>query len=99
MLKKVTKIVMLIAMICTIYGNVKANNSKNILEVVQKTSEKTIEDIQGNITKTIVDSKQDEGEISIELKFKNNKADKVIPPEIFFVIDTSRKYGLKYKYR
>ena len=74
-------------------SNVFASSINTSLEVVKENSEiKNLENSQGNITKRIIDSNQNQGEVTIELKlsnFKNDKTDKTRynDTEIYFLVD------------
>jgi hypothetical protein len=55
-------------------GNVFATDTKTSLNIIQQTSEtKYLENDQGYISKTIVDSNASTGEVTIELKLSNTK--------------------------
>ncbi len=74
--KKICCIYMVILIIFTIFSNVLAADSKTNLIVVKNASEtKYLDNDQGYISKTIVDSNKDTGEVTIELKLLNNNND------------------------
>ena len=74
-------------------SNVLASSINTSLEVINKNSEiKNLENFQGNITKTIIESNQNQGEVTIELKLsniKNDETNKTIynDTEIYFLVD------------
>lgn len=73
---KKSKIIIFLLIIVLIIGNISAAvlaaEGEPQLLVVQKESEtKNLENAQGNITKTIVDSNSQTGEVTIELKLQN----------------------------
>lgn len=76
-MKKVCKIwyITLIAVIIlSLFSSAFAANEKNVLNVVEGSSGiKYLENDQGYISKTIVDSNSDTGEVTIELKISNTK--------------------------
>ena len=72
MLKKFFIILISIILIIGMCGSVNAAELKTSLDIIQKASEtKYLENDQGYISKTIVDSNADTGEITIELKLSN----------------------------
>lgn len=86
----------LLAVILMFSTNVFATT--NVLKVVEKSSEtKKLENDQGYISKTIVDSDEENGEVTIELKLENTSEEKVQTTtttsngsaEIVLVIDDS----------
>ena len=92
MLKKFFIIVVSIILMIGMCGNVNAAELKTSLKIVQKASEtKYLENNQGYISKTIVDSDSDKGEVTVELKLSNTKKDveKNSTTEIFLVVDNS----------
>ena len=78
-MKKVTKILIIVSLLFSIismYTNVFATELKTKLDVIQEASEtKALENDQGYITKTIVNSDESTGEVTIELKLLNNNND------------------------
>ncbi len=79
----------LIMGICT---NAMATELKTSLKTIEQASEtKYLENDQGYISKTIVNSNPDAGEVTIELKLSNTKkeSDVVKSTEIFLVLDNS----------
>lgn len=98
MLKKLISIVAIIVLMLGICGNVKAAELKTSLDVIQKSSEtKHLENDQGYISKTIVDSNADTGEVTIELKISNTKkeVEEKKETEIILVIDNSGSMDYK----
>lgn len=92
MVKKFFIIVVSIILMIGMCGSVNAAELKTSLDVVTKASEtKYLENDQGYISKTIVDSDSDKGEATIELKVSNTKKDveKNSTTEIFLVVDNS----------
>lgn len=72
--------------------DVRATELKTELEIIQNASEtKYLENDQGNISKTIVDSNKDSGEVTIELKLENKPKveEEQNKSEVLFVIDNS----------
>lgn len=92
MLKKISIILISFLLMISMCGKSNAADLKTSLDVMQKASEtKYLENDQGFISKTIVDSNADTGEITIELKLSNTKKETINngTTEIFFVIDNS----------
>ena len=92
MLKKFFIILISILLMIGMCGNVNAAELKTSLDIIQKASEtKYLENDQGFISKTIVDSNSDTGEVTIELKLSNTakEVEKTTDTEIFLVIDNS----------
>ena len=92
MLKKIFIMFITITVLVGIYGSVNAKELKTTLDVIQQASEtKYLENDQGYISKTIVDSNAETGEATIELKLSNTKKEKeeTKKTEIFLVIDNS----------
>lgn len=93
MQKKMMGILMMVVFLFTMSGIVKATNEKTKLEIVQTASEtKQLENEQGSISKTIVDSNPEAGEVTVELKLSNTKKDTETAStgaEIFLVVDNS----------
>lgn len=96
MLKKFFIILISILLMIGMCGNVNAAELKTSLDIIQKASEtKYLENDQGFISKTIVDSNSDTGEITIELKLSNTakEVEKTTDTEIFLVVDNSGSMG------
>lgn len=73
-LKKLCYIAIISILIITYTANVFATDLKTALNVVEQSSEtKYLENEQGYISKTIVDSNPSAGEVTIELKLSNTK--------------------------
>ena len=92
MLKKFFITIITIILIVGICSSVNATELKTQLDVIQKASEtKYLENNQGFISKTIVDSNKDTGEVTIELKLSNTKKETILEQqtEIFLVVDNS----------
>lgn len=93
-MKKINKIgyIALIAVIIlSLFSSAFAANEKNVLNVVEASSGvKYLENDQGYISKTIVDSNSDTGEVTIELKISNTKKE----TEISKVYDNTEIYIL-----
>ena len=92
MLKKFFITIITIILIVGICSSVNATELKTQLDVIQKASEtKYLENDQGFISKTIVDSNKDTGEVTIELKLSNTKKETILEQqtEIFLVVDNS----------
>lgn len=90
---KFISVLILIVMLISIMSNTAYATTKK-LDVIKKSSDtKYLENNQGYISKTIVDSNQDTGEVNIEIKLSNSKketdAEKQMYTEIFLVIDNS----------
>lgn len=92
MLKKFFIILISIVLMMGMCGSVNATELKTSLDIIQKASEtKYLENDQGYISKTIIDSNSDTGEVTIELKLSNTakEVEKTTDTEIFLVIDNS----------
>ena len=94
MLKKLSVILISIILMISICGIVNAANLKTSLQIVQQASEtEYLANDQGFISKTIVDSDSDKGEVTIELKLSNTKKDTEQTTkrgtEIMLVVDNS----------
>lgn len=93
-IKKIFIILLITLLIMGIADNVNSAELKTKLETIQKSSETiNLENDQGYISKTIVDSNADTGEITIELKISNTKKEiernKYTGTDVVFVIDNS----------
>ena len=80
------------------FYNVFASDLKTSLDIIQEASEtKYLENNQGYISKTIVDSNSIAGEVTIELKLANIKKEETTSKdtEIILVIDNSISMGFK----
>ena len=79
-MKKIIKILNIFLIICIVFSafsNVWAADIKTSLQVIKQASEtKYLENDQGYISKTIVNSKPETGEITIEVKVSNLAKDK-----------------------
>ncbi len=74
MLKKISIILISIILILGICSNVNADELKTSLDIIQNASEtKYLENDQGYVSKSIVDSNAETGEVTIELKLNNTK--------------------------
>ena len=74
MFKKISIILISIILILGICSNVNATELKTSLDIIQNASEtKYLENGQGYISKSIVDSNAETGEVTIELKLNNTK--------------------------
>lgn len=96
MLKKI--FIILILLMIVMCGSVNAEELKTSLDIIQKASEtKYLENDQGYISKTIVDSNASTGEVTIELKLSNTKKEisKSNDTEIVLVIDNSNSMQFK----
>lgn len=94
MLKRIFIMIVTIMLVISICGSVKATELKTELKVIQKASEtKYLENDQGYISKTVVDSNSDTGEVTIELKLSNTKKETeqitYDSTELIFVVDNS----------
>lgn len=94
MLKKVVAFLAIIFIIITICIRVNATEKITTLDtIVQSSEKKYFENDQGNISKSIVESDPDKGEITIELKIANEKKktseETNKGTEVIFVIDNS----------
>lgn len=92
MIKKISVIFVVLIVIIAMCENVYATELQTKLDIVQKASEtKYLENDQGYISKTIVDSNADTGEVTIELKLSNAKKESQTEAttEIMLVIDNS----------
>ena len=96
MLKKFFNFFISILLMLCICGSVNAAELKTSLDIIQKASEtKYLANDQGFISKTVVDSNSDTGEVTIELKLSNTakKVEKTTDTEIFLVVDNSGSMG------
>ena len=76
MLKKVITSILALSLILGICLNVNAAELKTKLEVTKQASEtKNLENNKGYISKTIVDSNAEKGEVTIEVKVDNSNSD------------------------
>lgn len=85
---------MIIGIVTTAFATTDTINTR--LDIVKPVSEvKYLENDQGYISKTIVDSKPDTGEVTIELKLSNTakEVEKTKDTEIFLVVDNSGSMG------
>lgn len=94
MFKKLSVVLISIILMISICSVAHAADLKTSLEVIQKASEtKDLENDQGFISKTIVDSDADKGEVTIELKISNTKKTTETTEkrgtEIMIVVDNS----------
>lgn len=90
--KKIWCIAVIVLIVFTSYSSVFATDLQTKLEVIQKASEtKYLENDQGYISKTIVNSNASTGEVTIELKVSNTtkETETVVETEIFIVVDNS----------
>lgn len=90
-MKKVYKIILAICiMIITIENNIYASNID--LEVIDRDGQiKKLDNDQGYISKKVIDTNEETGEITIELKLSNTSEDeqKKSKTEVIFVVDNS----------
>lgn len=94
MKKKVITTILMILMCIMLISNISLateTNYKTELNVVQKSSEtKYLENDQGHISKTIIDSNSNTGEITIELSLSNVSKEEINnDTEVMLVIDNS----------
>ena len=76
MLKKLSVILISIVLMISICGVTHAADLKTSLDIIQKASEtKNLENDQGFISKTIVDSDSEKGEVTIDVKLSNTRKD------------------------
>lgn len=93
---KILHISWVLFIIFSIFSNVLASDLKTTLDIIQNSSEiKYLENDQGYISKTIVDSNADTGEVTVEVKLSNTKKEQIETnnAEIFFVVDNSGSMG------
>lgn len=93
-INKILSISLIIFIVFSIFCNVSASDLKTSLDIIQKASEtKYLENDQGYISKTIVDSNANTGEVTIELKLSNTKKETeqvtYDSTELVFVVDNS----------
>jgi hypothetical protein len=91
-LNKILTNCLILFIVFSIFSNVFASNLKTSLNIIQKASEtKYLENNQGYISKTIVDSNSNNGEVTIELKLSNTKkeTEQTTDTEVFLVVDNS----------
>ena len=85
MLKKFSVILISFILILGMCSNVNAQELKTSFDIIQKASEtKYLDNDQGNISKTIVDSNKDTGEITVELKLNN--MEKEVETEVYLIV-------------
>lgn len=94
-MNRILSISLIIFITFSIFSNVLASDLKTSLDIIQKASEtKYLENDQGYITKTIVDSDASKGEVTIELKLSNTKKETeqvtYDSTELIFVVDNSK---------
>ena len=92
MLRKSLSVLLIFVLIMGISSISSATELKTTLNVIQQASEtKYLENDQGYISKTVVDSNKDTGEVTIELKLSNTakEVETSTETEIFLVIDNS----------
>ncbi len=92
MLKKIFMILVISILIVGMCGSVNATELKTELDVIQKASEtKYLENDQGFISKTIIDTNKDTGEVTVELKVSNTakEIENETSTEAFIVVDNS----------
>lgn len=97
-LKKIWCVAIVAIIVITLSTSVLAIDLKTTLNVVESASEtKYLENDQGYISKTIVDSDSDTGEVTIELKLSNTKKETTTSgdTEIILVIDNSGSMDYK----
>ena len=97
-INKTTSVFLITLIIFSIFYSVFASNTNTLLEVVEKASKtEYLENNQGYISKTIIDSNANTGEVTIELKLSNtkNETSKSKNTEIILVIDNSG--SMKFK--
>lgn len=97
-INKTTSVLLITLIIFSIFYSVFASNTNTSLEVVEKASKtEYLENNQGYISKTIIDSNANTGEVTIELKLSNtkNETSKSKNTEIILVIDNS--VSMKFK--
>lgn len=97
-INKTTSVFLITLIIFSIFYSVFASNTNTLLEVVEKASKtEYLENNQGYISKTIIDSNANTGEVTIELKLSNtkNETSKSKNTEIILVIDNS--VSMKFK--
>lgn len=90
--KKIMALGTIIIMVFSMFSTVLAKELKTSLKIVKQASEiKYLENDQGHISKTILDSNANIGEVTIELKLSNTKKEttKNTDTEIILVIDNS----------
>ena len=97
-INKILSISLIIFIVFSIFYNVSASDLKISLDIIQKESEtKYLENDHGYISKKIIDSNANTGEVTIELKLSNTKKEllKSNDTEIVLVIDNSRSMDFK----
>ena len=97
-INRILSISLITFIVFSIFYNVSASNLNTSLDIIQKASEtKYLENDQGYISKTIVDSNANTGEVTIELKLSNTKKEisSFNNTEIILVIDNSGSMDFK----
>ena len=100
-MKKILSLSLMILIILSLFSSVFASDLKTELQIVKKSSDtKYLENDQGYISKTIVDSNKDTGEVTVELKLSNTKQNantgSINKTQVIMVIDSS---GSMYDYK
>lgn len=93
---KILHISWVLFIIFSTFSNVFASDMETTLDIIQNSSEiKYLENDQGYISKTIIDSNSDTGEVTVEVKLSNTKKEQIETnnAEIFFVVDNSGSMG------
>ncbi len=91
-LRKTGCILLIMFIVISSFSNVNAEDSKTVLNVINQNGEtKYFENDQGYISKSIVNSNSDTGEITIQLKVSNTKkeSEQNTDTEVFLVVDNS----------
>ncbi len=99
-MKAICKSVIIFIIIIVLFGsysNTFASDTNVRLNIIQNASEIKLDNDQGYITKTIVDSNSETGEVTIEVKVSNTskKEENVDNTEVIFVIDNSSSMNYK----
>ena len=92
MLKKIFLLAITVVLVIGMCGSVNAEELKTKIDIIQQASEtKYLENDQGYVSKTIVDSNSETGEVTIELKLSNiaKEVEEITETEVIFVIDNS----------
>lgn len=91
-LRKTGCILLIMLIIISLFSNVNAEEIKTTLNVINQSGEiKYFENDQGYISKSIVNSNSDTGEVTIQLKVSNTKKEleQNTDTEVFLVVDNS----------
>ena len=91
-MKKINKILSFCFIFLLLFSNICMASSSTTLSIIEESSETVyLENDQGYISKSIISSDSDNGEVTIELELSNTSSDSTYSTdtEIFLVVDNS----------